>query len=69
MDRLMDVRVPDPVRGGDAFFLSAVLVQQVDIQGVYWMNAFLILDDGSVFPGIRFGAPQEVICEWSSVPA
>ncbi len=27
------------------------------------MNAYLILDDGSVFPGIRFGAPPEVVCE------
>jgi len=27
------------------------------------MNAYLILDDGSVFPGIRFGAPQEAVCE------
>ncbi len=27
------------------------------------MKAFLILDDGSVFPGERFGSPKEVICE------
>ena len=27
------------------------------------MNAYLILDDGSVFPGIRFGAPHESVCE------
>ncbi|MDD2534576.1 MAG: carbamoyl phosphate synthase small subunit [Eubacteriales bacterium] len=27
------------------------------------MKAYLILDDGSVFPGERFGSPKEVICE------
>jgi len=27
------------------------------------MKAWLILEDGSVFPGERFGAPREVICE------
>jgi carbamoyl-phosphate synthase small subunit len=27
------------------------------------MKAFLILEDGSIFPGEHFGAPREVICE------
>jgi len=27
------------------------------------MNAYLILEDGSIFPGVRFGAPQEAVCE------
>lgn len=27
------------------------------------MKAFLILEDGSIFPGERFGSPREVICE------
>ncbi len=27
------------------------------------MKAYLILEDGSIFPGERFGSPREVICE------
>lgn len=27
------------------------------------MKAFLILEDGSIFPGERFGSPREVVCE------
>jgi carbamoyl-phosphate synthase small subunit len=55
MGRLKNVCVPDPVRGRNAF----LYLYTED----FLMNAFLILDDGSVFPGIRFGAPNEAICE------